>query len=41
MQLELGEPEHCSGLAPIAKKIKFHDAQQKREDVTSRRAPDV
>ena len=39
--LELCEPNHCSGLAPIITKVQLHHAHQRREDKISRRAPDV
>ena len=33
---ELREPNHRSGIATIAKKVKLHHAQQKGEDIISR-----
>ena len=37
---ELRDPNQRSGIATIAKKVKLHDAQQKREDIISSRASD-
>ena len=37
---ELRDPNQRSGIATIAKKVKLHHAQQKREDIISSRASD-
>ena len=38
---ELRKPNHSSGLALMIKKVQLHHTHQKKDDMISRRAPDV